>query len=169
MPPEGHVSCDLAWSSASGRRADSADRRASVDGFPLIGGAPSTSASRAFSGIETSWESEQRAWRDCVDPAQGDPQHVCACNPMNLSRRRTPPQRPLRPLLPPFRTIFSGVSEVVPAVEAYVPPNEQVVSGPPDAEQTFVAPPRFLDAIAHTSRRSRHLADFDRRQVVIGK
>ena len=69
----------------------------------------------------------------------------------------------------PFRTIFSGASEVVPTVEAYVPLNEHVVGGPTDAEPTFVAPPRFLDAIAHTSRRSRHLSDFDRRQIVIGK
>ena len=41
----------------------------------------------------------------------------------------------------PFRTIFSEASVVVPAVEACVPPNEQVVSGPSDAEPTFVAPP----------------------------
>ena len=46
----------VTWSSASasGRRADSADRRASVDGFPPMGGAPSTSASSEFSAMRAS-------------------------------------------------------------------------------------------------------------------
>ena len=46
----------VTWSSAiaSGRRADSAERRASVDGFPPLGGAPSTSASSHYSAMRAS-------------------------------------------------------------------------------------------------------------------
>ena len=48
----------MTWSSAiaSGRRADSADTKASVDGFPPLGGTPSTSASSYCSAMRASMD-----------------------------------------------------------------------------------------------------------------